>query len=167
MRRILRILYYLFVALSLLLCAATVAARASAQKQCRWATGNWPPRHFGVAWFTDGIALYYAPDFPATQTDGSVWVTSSRKTYQYVQPRHSFLGFHLSTEAINTHDLYVGVPYWFLLTATAAPAVWCAARLLFRKRRHGAGLCPTCGYDLRATPDRCPECGAIPRPVTR
>lgn len=45
------------------------------------------------------------------------------------------------------------------------PAIWLmlVARGLARRRmRHINHLCPACGYDLRATPGRCPECGIVP-----
>lgn len=54
------------------------------------------------------------------------------------------------------------IPYWGLVTAAALlPAAWLLATLrrMVRGRRIGRGLCAACGYDLRATPDRCPECG--------
>jgi hypothetical protein len=54
------------------------------------------------------------------------------------------------------------VPYWFLVGVTAIPPALWTARAWKRRRRRGDGMCPTCGYDLRASPERCPECGAVP-----
>ncbi len=53
----------------------------------------------------------------------------------------------------------VVLPYWLPCLITAVPpALWMRARLV-RSRSERRGLCPACGYDLRGTPQRCPECG--------
>jgi len=54
------------------------------------------------------------------------------------------------------------LPHWLMTLVTALPVAFTLVMFIRRKHRRRPGHCPTCGYDLRATPDRCPECGAIP-----
>lgn len=67
--------------------------------------------------------------------------------------------------------LHVELKYRWICALTAAfPCVWLllfVQRMREQRRRRRAGLCPKCGYDLRATPERCPECGSPAAPEAR
>ncbi len=56
-------------------------------------------------------------------------------------------------------ERFFTVPYW-LAAIVCGGSGWriCAKPRLIRSRRR-RGLCVDCGYDLRGTPGRCPECG--------
>jgi hypothetical protein len=53
------------------------------------------------------------------------------------------------------------VPAWFIVLAFLILPFWRVGHFTRARRRRRAGLCPACGYDLRATPGRCPECGTV------
>jgi hypothetical protein len=72
-------------------------------------------------------------------------------------------GFYFARTQPNAaiQDWCIIFPHWVILLLTSiAPSIF-----IFRRRRStvrkSKNLCPHCGYDLRATPQRCPECGRM------
>ena len=77
-----------------------------------------------------------------------------------VGPYVEVAGFTLGTDGSTPLASNVlTVPYWFVeaVLLGAASLAW---RYVRRQSKRAEGqLCARCGYDLRATPERCPECG--------
>jgi hypothetical protein len=62
-----------------------------------------------------------------------------------------------------TDQVLVTFPYWLawlLFLAGGWPLIGRLARLATLRMARPSNHCRQCGYDLRATPDRCPECGS-------
>ncbi|MGA2441974.1 MAG: hypothetical protein ABSH08_13530 [Tepidisphaeraceae bacterium] len=55
-------------------------------------------------------------------------------------------------------SVWLGTP---LLLSAVLPTWWLIRNGKVNREKR-KGTCRVCGYDLRATPERCPECGTIP-----
>ncbi len=119
-------------ALSLLLCIATAALWAATWHSMRGITPFHPmPAHLEV-WSAGGVV--------ALERVGPVTITTDRVTivYQRTLP---------------------AVPHMLIFVAFAILPAWWFLAWRRRLRRMPDGLCRNCGYDLRMSTDRCPECG--------
>jgi hypothetical protein len=150
-------------ALSLLLCVAAAALWVRSYfRWDYWAAGI-APRRIVLRSESGELLLTYF-----NETD--LWGNGDIIAAWYISPNGSFTGagnwrLRNLTAFSAQHDAEPGLwkvgftaPHW---SAVAVAALLPALRL-FRVRRHrGAGVCRRCGYDLRATPGRCSECGLI------
>jgi len=180
MKRLRRWLFNGLAALSLLLCVGTVTM---------WVRSYWRLDHFGLAsnphfgvvtacaadsfdgytrldlnWIKVNDAWetrlhFWHREYPELQGIDSVGDSTflQRRGFRFYRSslHASKSRPHIKSETDNS--LYL--PHWFVaLLLLALPITWTSVN---RLKPPEPSKCQYCGYDLRATPDRCPECGTI------
>jgi hypothetical protein len=96
------------------------------------------------------------------------WSHDAEYPHDVEPSRHQLFNFAFdiiksSPDGLNAdRGILLRIPLWFLLVILSiVPARWIQRRVR-AKQQASSTMCQSCGYDLRATPGRCPECGAVP-----
>jgi hypothetical protein len=129
-----------------------------------WVSGRlvieipWGNRSYGIRPGFHFDRNYY-PDIP-------IWAGISSPARKPIGWYHEIVGIGVghqvqtfSQRGLFFSDTTVVIPLWLFQTLAAVLPAAAVIRYMRNLKRVRRGLCATCGYDLRATPDRCPECG--------
>jgi hypothetical protein len=124
----------------------------------------WKLAHPG-GWHWDYSSIRLPPVKKNFQVQGN---PSFSSPFLLMVPLHHGFGYKYEFKnSISRIDIYhdVVAPIWLpIILLLLLPVAQGLGR--YRQfRRFSASRCVKCGYDLRATPDRCPECGSVPEKV--
>ena len=166
-----RFFFHFIVTVSLMLCVSTVALWVRSywiDESIFYGPGPFRCCNFsndqgqiqiGYAWRTDG----YEFDRGFSYASGLSNVSPPLTWWQ----RWCFGGFDYNAYFSRFSWRMVLVPHWFVLLVCGLPVLW-IRRWQQQNKPDTSLLCLKCGYDLRASPDRCPECGTpIPADMVR
>jgi hypothetical protein len=110
--------------------------------------------------FTKGDPSTHIYDYSARSI--GVSIGSERFMQTWLPYQHGVSSFFMDTVA----ETQWTVPLWVLVPVFAVLPIRCAVLRRRDRLRVAAAVCVRCGYDLRASRGRCPECGEAIRVET-
>jgi hypothetical protein len=176
-----RALFHFLSAVSLILCVVLIVDRCTHGSKCSYfgltSTRAVNGELLQSTWEIEsghGILVFESStleDWRHIASPSNEWVYGSYEAVFWSPRSTGILGFARSSDEGVTgdgrteSDEEVQIPGWFaILFLVALPSFWLIRfwRQKTQQRDIDAGRCANCSYDLRATPNRCPECGCKP-----